>query len=380
VIFETLNDRGTPLQASDLVKNFLFQEIEAAGGDSDYLYESLWKPFDTEPWRRKMSQGRLFRPRVDVFLQHWLILRTLGDVTSTDIFTAFRNYAKAESAEAPIVLADLSVMGASWNGFDHQDPHSWLGTFVYRQRVMQADSLGPVLLWLFDKYSPTPEDQQIQAIAALESWLVRRMVCRLTTKDYNSLYLELLSQLKDVEPGSRGVAVERFLQGQSADSRTWPSDATVTEQLKVQPLYRLLTRARLRMVLEGIEDYLRTSKTEEPVVRGKLTIEHVMPQTWHGHWPLPEVTEMGEAAEEASARRDNLIHTIGNLTLLTQSLNSGISNGAWPDKRAGLIEHGVLRLSAPLKAAETWGEESIEARSANLAAVVCDIWKKPQSA
>lgn len=145
-----------------------------------------------------------------------------------------------------------------------------------------------------------------------------------------------------------------FLMGQTADSREWPTDSAVTQALKDLPLYRLLTRARLRMVLEGIEDQLRGTKSEESVVRGKLTIEHVMPQGWQGgHWPLPDGVDEGEMAEKAAARREVLIHTIGNLTLLTQSLNSGISNGPWSDKRKAIETYGVLRLSAPLKVADT---------------------------
>jgi hypothetical protein len=378
VIFETLNDRGTPLQASDLVKNFLFQEIEASGGNSETLYGTYWLAFDTEPWRRKMSQGRLYRPRVDVFLQHWLVLRTKKDVTATDIFATFRTHAQRQEDEAPAVLADLSRAGETWDGFDHQEPHSRVGTFVYRQRVMQADSLGPVLLWLFDFASPTPANQLTIALDALESWLVRRMLCRLTTKDYNSLYVELLTQLAETDSSDRGTAIQAFLLGQTADSREWPTDVVVTQSLTNLPLYRLLTRARLRMVLEGIEDHLRGTKSEEPVVRGKLTIEHVMPQGWHGHWPLPASAEEGEGAEKAAAKREVMIHTIGNLTLLTQSLNSGISNSPWDDKRKAIEKYGVLRLSAPLKAAEKWDEASITVRSEELADVVCRVWGRPK--
>ncbi|MGH9087160.1 MAG: HNH endonuclease family protein [Acidimicrobiales bacterium] len=203
------------------------------------------------------------------------------------------------------------------------------------------------------------------------------MLCRLTTKDYNSLYVELLNQLAETDPASRGSAVETFLIGQSADSRVWPADDAVRQALLTSPLYRLLTRARLRMVLEGIEDHLRGNKSEERVVRGKLTIEHVMPRGWHGHWPLPPSME-DEEEVRAAANREVAIHTIGNLTLLTQSLNSGISNSPWVDKRKAIEEFGVLRLSAPLKIAGEWSEATIAARSKDLAEVACQVWPRPK--
>jgi hypothetical protein len=329
IIFETLNDRGEPLQASDLVKNLIFQEIERNGGDSELCYAEHWQRFDTADWRKKISQGRLYRPRVDLFLQHWLILRTLSDVSSTNVFTVFRKAAMSDGSDPKELLEDLHANGVVWDSFDTVDPHSRLGTFTYRQRIMQAGSLGPVLLWLLSPSEPTPEAQQHLAMDALESWLVRRMVCRLTTKDYNSLYIELLRTLSEVEASERGTAVWRFLAGQHADSRYWPSDQQVHDAFATLPLYRLLTQGRLRMVLEALEDCLRENKTEEHVVRGKLTIEHVMPQSWNTiSWPLPAPVE-DETVDIVSARRNTALQTIGNLTLLTQSLNSAVSNGPW---------------------------------------------------
>jgi hypothetical protein len=69
----------------------------------------------------------------------------------------------------------------------------------------------------------------------------------------------------------------------------------------------------------------------ERVARGQYAIEHVMPRKWVANWPLVEgITEND---------RDRLIHTLGNLTLLTGKLNSMVSNGPWlgnTGKREGL--------------------------------------------
>jgi hypothetical protein len=43
------------------------------------------------------------------------------------------------------------------------------------------------------------------------------------------------------------------------------------------------------MVLEALEDAGRSGLSEEGhVQRGTLTIEHVLPQKWQQHWPLPD--------------------------------------------------------------------------------------------
>jgi len=52
VIFETLNHRGSPLLAADLVKNFVFQIAQAQGQALQALYRKHWAPLDTDYWRK----------------------------------------------------------------------------------------------------------------------------------------------------------------------------------------------------------------------------------------------------------------------------------------------------------------------------------------
>ena len=68
LIFETLNDRGTPLLAADLIKNFVFSRCEKIGCDVDSWADLYWQDFDGEWWREQVSQGRMFRSRIDLFL------------------------------------------------------------------------------------------------------------------------------------------------------------------------------------------------------------------------------------------------------------------------------------------------------------------------
>jgi hypothetical protein len=66
VIFETLNARGTPLLAMDLVKNAVFYRASLAGLDTDELHEQIWQPeLGDDYWRKEQRQGRLKRPRAE---------------------------------------------------------------------------------------------------------------------------------------------------------------------------------------------------------------------------------------------------------------------------------------------------------------------------
>jgi hypothetical protein len=77
-IFETLNALGTPLLPADLIKNFLFRMAQIQGLNPDKLNAQYWKEFDREVsfWREEVRQGRLRRPRYDLFVQHYLTLMT----------------------------------------------------------------------------------------------------------------------------------------------------------------------------------------------------------------------------------------------------------------------------------------------------------------
>jgi hypothetical protein len=126
---------------------------------------------------------------------------------------------------------------------------------------------------------------------------------------------------------------QKYLASQTAESSYWPDDEEVSEELRKIPIYRKLSRSRLRMILEAIEDHARgyhpggKQYSGMRVERNRFWIEHIMPQAWKSAWPAPA----GVPPED----RDRRVQTIGNLTLLTDKLNTFISNAAWTICRIG---------------------------------------------
>lgn len=372
VIFETLNARGTPLLQSELIKNMLLYEAGRTGSTDT---SKLWS-FDEDWWRREVRQGRLVRPRSDIFLNYWLVMRTQKEVVHNNVFRDFRIYGNFDSSksdekavkEAEAIAYDLRNAGQSFVRMENAEI-SEMEVFLYRRGVMQVGVLTPVLLWLVS--SKVPEEQLQKGIRALESYLVRRMVCRMTTKDYNRLFLGLLGELEQGEANKAGETVLEFLKGQDADSRVWPEDIDVEETFIHSPLYRLLTRGRLRIVLEGIEEELQTNKAAIQSVPRNLTIEHVMPQAWSHNWTLPAAVE-----DQTQARidRNRIIHSIGNLTLVNRRLNSSLSNAGWEEKSGTLRNHFNLFLNKEIVDEPKWNEDKIRERSRYLAQLAIKVW------
>ncbi len=364
LIFETLNARGTPLEQSDLIKNFVLSR-EREGG--------IWGNLDDVWWREEVRQGRQHRPRLDMILNYWLAMRTGSEVSPSRVFDKFSNYVGDQ--EVGTVMSWVKQDLANYRDYETtrgRSPEE--KSFYYRTNVMQAGVITPVLLLLLS----VEPGVRIRAFNALESFLVRRMICRQTTKDYNRLTLELASRLRECGLAKADGVTAEFLKEQTAYAREWPSDQAVAHALEDSPLYRLLTRGRLRLVLEGIEGQLRSSgKSEQPDVQKDLTIEHLMPVGWgKENWPLPDDADK----DAATYQRNTLIHSIGNLTLATQKLNSSMSNASWEHKRSELLEHSVLLLNNELVSQPSWNEETIRSRSQRMAELVSKRWPGPDSA
>lgn len=387
-IFETLNARGAPLTAADLIKNFVFQRLQESGANVEQAYERHWKEFETAFWEAELNVGRLRYARSSIFLNHWLVARTGEEVVAREVFTRFKTFASFDAGKDMAgLLEEVDRAARVYRDFTERSskltgPIDRLGVFGYRTGVMESEIIKPLVLHLLDPEASTvPEDQLRKALDATESWMVRRMLVRATTKAYNQVVAEIITQLRKSDRAAAGDVIETYLAGQTSASRYWPDDDEVREELKTLLAYRRLGRGRLRMVLEAIEDHLRGWRDEkvplgeERVARGKLHIEHVMPRKWELHWPLPQ----GLRADE----RDRLIHTVGNLTLLTGRLNSKVSNGPWigtDGKRHGLEAHDVLMLNRELlKGSEVaWTDTEIRKRSDCLASLIIEIWPVPE--
>jgi hypothetical protein len=376
VIFETLNARGTPLLESDLVKNLVMQVGSGRGLQPSDLSKRFWSRFDTAWWRKEIRQGRITRPRIDTFLDYWLELRLREEVSSHMVFHRFRDYLSDRGHDVTAVLEDLCEGGEAWRELDDIEPGTPEERFVYRWRTVEAGPLTPLVVHLnsLRRRGALETEGFLAAAATIESYLIRRMICRMTAKDYNRLFLEALNHVLDVPPSEIVPTLTAYLANQTADAREWPRDRAVEHAVLESPLYRLLTRGRMRLILEGIEDSLRSSRSEDQRVARNLTIEHVMPQKWERNWPAP-----ADGEEHAVEDRDRLIHTLGNLTLVTKSMNPALSNAAWADKRTALHKHSNLLMTRRLldEAGSNWSEDTIRDRGQKLAKMVCQVWPRP---
>lgn len=375
VIFETLNFRGAPLLSADLVKNLLFKEAEKHGIDTEKLYEKHWQDLDGDFWQQTVRQGRLSRPRIDLFLAHWLVMKLGKEIGAEQVFAEFRD--AFGDARPDVMMRELHAHATAYAGFmtaTQGDPHEG---FRYRVvEVLDSSVMMPVVLRLLT--ANLPEAQRSKAFDVLESWLVRRALARLGTKDINHLVIDLVQMLDGDDVDRAGDLLEQTLLAQGAASRHWPDDDHLRDQLAQVRAYKAYRQPFVRLLLESVELSLRDDDFAETTgLKRGLSIEHVMPQGWRKNWPLD--AEDPEQADE----RDWLVQTLGNLTLVTGKHNSSLSNRPWlaPDgqgKRDYLAQHATALMNkGVLSHDREWTEADIRERTGWMTEALLRTWPRP---
>lgn len=387
-IFETLNARGAVLTAADLIKNFVFQRLLEQNADVEEAYTKYWAQFETAFWEEEVSVGRIKHQRSSVFLNHWLVARTGEEVVAREVFSRFKAYADYQAGQPMLeLLQQIDRAAVIYRNFTEKaevldGPLDRVGLFAYRIKTLESEVIKPVFLALLDhKASPLPREQVDTSLDVLESWLARRMLIRATGKSYNKIMADVVSVIRNARPEIMGQTIKEYFSSQRSEAAYWPDDGEIRRELEVLPVYRKLSKARVRMVLESIEDYWRgwipgqVSAAGMRIRRGSYAIEHLMPQAWVKHWSLPAGT--------TEADRDARIHRLGNLTLLTGKLNATVSNGPWlkeGGKAAHLQEKDVVLLNSKLLkkySAEQWDEGGIDHRTSLMIDTILTIWAVP---
>ncbi len=382
VIFETLNARGTPLLQSDLVKNYIIHAAQRDGLDAEAVAEKWLVRYLDDWWTTEVQQGRIRRQRVEQFLNYWLTMRVADEVLAGDVFRTFREYTEGHDGKIGDVVGDMNSVSDFYVQLADPSAESDISTQLARFDILDVGVVTPVLLWLMANVPAESRERTVSAVRALESYLVRRALCGRTSMGLNRVMQEILKRLNEAAPAAADAVVIDHLRSQTVERRAWPSDSVLEKALLERPLYGGLARRKLAMVLEALAGSFHTAKNEPlNYDYSSLSIEHVMPQKWRGEkWDAP-AEELAHASETAEAARDRLVHTIGNLTLVTQSLNSAISDDPWSEKRPEIQKHSLTPINHDLikHAGDVWDEATILARSKRLTEIAIQIWPGPDA-
>ena len=384
-IFETLNSRGVELTAADLIKNFVFQRLrlDNPGSVIESVYNEYWRDFDRLAfWDEEESLGRLTQKRSSAFLGYWLTSQTGEETVLSEVFYRFKNLVLYD-LNIPMLelLGRIKKSAAAYNklveaSFRKEGDLTRPELFMYRIKCLDSNLAKAIVLTLIDDQHKFESQQIDEVLDIVESWICRRAILQKSTKRYNYIFADIVKTIRGSTPENVVSAVQSYFESESSETSYWPDDDEISLELQSRNMYR--RRARGRMILEAVEDHYRgwgnsgvSSSGTPRVPRMVYSIEHIIPRGWGKNWKLPTgVTE---------SERDDRVQLLGNLTLVTKSLNSSLSNDAWDKKKSTLAERDIGFMNKKIIAAHTseWTDADVDARVNDLKKIVLELWPVP---
>lgn len=369
-IYERLNSGGEPLRASELIRNHILHRCRRQGIPVTEAYAQYWESLDDGAWYAKAPGST--EADIDVFLRSYLILETRAEVSERQLFPPFREYVAAHEDNLRGMLARIVESAALFRRIRAGaglEPHE--RQFADRMRASGIYAFMPVVMHLFSHYTAA---QRRPALDALESYVLRRVICSRPSKGYADMVAPLLRVLTpSAEPGT--VVVDYL----SGPRRGWPTDPQVRSAIENWNAYDF-GRRRLAKELLLLAERQYSGRHAEPIAFGTqdLSVEHLMPQAWREtEWPVRAATEE-EAARERAARKRSL-PTLGNLAVVTPDLNAFMGNRAWAEKFPALTGSSRLRINQVLP--RTFGDAAdIRQRGLFLADLIVAALRPPAAA
>jgi uncharacterized protein with ParB-like and HNH nuclease domain len=372
-IFDTINSLGVRLTTGELLKNFVFQETQIQDQYDEYWFDIFEGDEDLIAfWNRTKTSGRIPRPNIELLLYAYLIIQTRKEVRLEKLFQEYKTWLKDKSLiDRKSFLKDLKRYAEVYSEFPEGNALNEISfsedekRFFHVIENLEITTVVPLILFIYKEVENNSE--RTKMLNMLESYLVRRNVCRLTTKNYNNLFIQIIQQLIDRKDIS-SKSLKEVLGGYKEDTNKFPSDA----EFKSAFCEESISNSNAWEILYCIALYLVNNKNSDvkKLASNSYSVEHIMPQKWEDNWMTRKFNDNEKAI------RYKKLRTLGNLTLVTQSLNSKMKNGDWSIKKKHLTEHSKLKITTDYLNLKKWDESTIEARAIDLGIIALKIWEK----
>lgn len=388
-IFDTINSLGVSLTTAELLKNYLFKDdIES--------YNQNWRDvfeYDDEIrsyWEQELTVGRASRSNIDLFLQAYLFIKINErdlNVSTEDkkrffkidsVFNSFKELIKKYDVETDTIVAELRdyaktyketiTPSATSEDINRADHLKRLNLVMFGLDTL---TILPYVLYIAKKANEVEKNSIFKFI---EAYIMRRIVSRATTKNYNKLFRETLIN-------NQALTLQKLMDIiENKDDKIdyMPADEEITRSFNET----VLSNKQAKGVLYLIERTIRSDmNATELKFFDEYSLEHVLPKKWRNNWDLEQ------RDEQKSKQRDRKLLTLGNLTIITKALNSSIRDSDWATKKSGRGNHkglteyaqGIETFSRYLQR-DDWDESVIKERAKALAQyAINDVWSINQT-
>ena len=366
-LFETLNNRGVPLSAVDIIKNKLLGKLEKNGTES-----SLSENYDR--WNKVVScltdeystQERFLRQFYNAFkVESEIEVKREPKATRSNLI---RIYEELIDRDAIGILERLEQCSHIYhNNIDYNSyDNSKKLVFSLRnlENVNAADAY--MLLMFIYKNFDISEEQKIELIDFLCKYFIRRNITDVpTTRNLTNYFIYIIEEIDKLNEYTFDKVKDIIIK----DGR--PADDELFESKLKGDVYEENVGA-VRYILSSIElnetqtDEIYTNFYKKDKKKFIWTIEHVFPQGERIPDEWVKMIANGDR-ELADNYRSIYVHKLGNLTLTGH--NSQLSNMSFDKKKSREREgkkigyKNGLWLNKDLCEASNWTKDDIESRT-----------------
>lgn len=356
LIFESLNSTGMDLSQSDLIRNFLLMGLPEE--EQSHLYDIYWRKIE-----------KLFRSSENVFdgfIRDYMALKTKASKQEKagEIYRSFSR----ECIDLKETLGGLDELLKDMLRFAQYHAEFSIGGLALpsvNEALSRLNSLvdapAVLIIQLADhnyRNKSLSEEEYIEALNLIESYVFRRIICGEQTRGYWQVFSNMAYKIEEDSP-LESLKVELARQ---RDAYKFPSDEEFRRELLERDIYALRVRKHLLDSLENFE-------SREPSDTNQYSIEHIMPQNekLRKEWRKMLGPKWSEI-------QDEWLHRLGNLTLT--AYNSSYSDLPFEEKKtiSGGFAESAVRLNKYVREQPVWTAKEIEKRGKQLAKRALKIW------
>ena len=355
-IFETVNARGVGLSVADLLKNLIFSKIKAKK-EKDTAKED-WHEIEKNIEETGFELKRFIR-------HYWMSKHDF--VTEKKLYTSIKN----NISDWEEFIGDLKTASKWYNiiaegsqkDFDNVKGSDNIFRSVFAARLMNVTQCNVMFLSLLKNHKKIDIDLS-ETFKIIEKFTYQYFaICKQPGNKIEKIYSKHAINIQSALENSKEKRLSGNIQKVLNELKKELIALLPSKELFVEK-YQSLSYGRspkqrtlIKYSLEEINK-LKNNKNELKIDFTNVNIEHIMPQ---------EPKEWGLTKKQVS----EYVNKIGNLTLLSISLNSTASNKVISKKIIDLEQSELLitkELVSELKNSNfLWDQEAIEKRQRNFA-------------
>lgn len=354
-LFETLNNRGLELSATDLIKNYILGKVPLDNKDELEQCIELWDSIINN--LENIDKVRFFR--------HYLMSEKNGVISKNQLYLKYQQVIDSKKNEDNLtaLLEDMAIKSEIYKNivlstFSDNDINDALMALSH----IEASTSYSLVLKTFT--TDLNKKEKLTLLQILETFSLRRSICKISTRDlddvYNHLCTTAFTQDKPID------YISNYLKDRM------PTDEEFSKNFANN--VRTNKEVQTKHILKRIENHI-TNNTNEKTINNNMVVhlEHIMPKQIKNSRSKKEFGNWEDYLGEDAKKHKDFINRIGNLTLLGSTLNISISNNPFESKKEQ-YELSNIKLTKDLCDYPEWRTQQIADRSSKLAAYACEIW------